>query len=97
MHLINSSNTYSLDYNIIFYFYLIWIIYHYIKNYYYIYSLTKLNNINMKKIQKSDLRKINGGQACYMAFCPQCNNNDGPYYACIPIGARPYEVCCPNG
>ncbi|CAM3721527.1 Uncharacterised protein [Elizabethkingia miricola] len=51
----------------------------------------------MKKIQKSDLRKINGGQACYMALCPQCSNNDGPYYACIPIGARPFEICCPYG
>ncbi|PUB34650.1 hypothetical protein C8J95_102315 [Elizabethkingia sp. YR214] len=63
----------------------------------FIYLQSNQINIIMKKILKSDLRKITGGQACYMAFCPQCNNNDGPYYACIPIGANSYDVCCPFG
>ncbi len=54
----------------------------------------------MKKITKSELRKISGsgtGSGCIRMLCPVCNDGNGPTSVCLPRGTDPFSVCCPNG
>ncbi|WP_407475529.1 hypothetical protein [Elizabethkingia anophelis] len=52
----------------------------------------------MKKITKSELRKISGsGTGCIRMLCPVCNDGNGPTSVWLPRGTDPFSVCCPNG